>query len=184
MLAMPLASGDRRRGGVEGWRGGGVRKRPLLARLPIPMVKIWSLAFVLVLGLSGCFFAPKPPTPVEIDLYQQWQLQPGDTIAGRTVTGGLGDISIALNGKPIYAPFDGRVQPTTANCILFSSAELPGYLFRLCGVSTAKFGSVNQGDAIGSGKYLEFAALRKQADGRWAIVEPSTHILERALQQP
>jgi hypothetical protein len=184
MQAMPLVSGSRRSKGVDEWMSGRVSQRSVPGCLPAEMVRIWSLAIVLLLGLSGCFFAPKPPTPVEIDLYQQWQLQPGDTIAGRTVTGGLGDISIALDGKPIYAPFDGRVQPTTANCILFSSADLPGYLFRLCGLSAPKLGTVSQGEAIGSGKHLEFAALRKQADGRWAIVEPSKRILERSLQQP
>lgn len=144
----------------------------------------FSFLIALLFILTGCNTSSNDPTPVEIDLYQQWQLQPGDTIAGRTVTGGLGDVSINLAGKSIYAPFDGRIQPTKANCHVFSSAEVPGYMFRLCGISPRKHGDLNQGEEIGSGEHLEFAALRKQADGKWAIVEPSRDILERTLQKP
>lgn len=169
MQGMPLVSGIRQ------WWANPLSHAPC---------RLWSLLLMLLVALPGCMFAPPPPAPIELDLYQQWQLQPGDTIAGLTVSGGLGDISIVLNGQSIYAPFDGRTQLTTAGCVLFSSAEVPGYLFRLCGLSAPKLGGLRQGETIGTGKYLEFAALRKQADGRWAIVEPSKRILERALQQP
>lgn len=144
----------------------------------------FSFFIALLFILTGCNTSSKQSTPVEIDLYQQWQLQPGDTIAGRTVTGGLGDVSIDLAGESIYAPFNGRIQPTKADCYVFSSAEVPGYMFRLCGISPRKQGDLSQGEEIGSGEHLEFAALRKQADGKWAIVEPSRDILERTLQKP
>jgi hypothetical protein len=140
----------------------------------------WLLGWLLV----GCSSQATTPPLVDIQLYQQWQLQPGDTIAGRSVTGGLGDISIQLDGNPVYAPFDGKVDPTQANCVLFSSADVPGYLFRFCGLTAPKLGDIRQGDPIGSGNHLEFATLRKQSDGRWAMVEPAKSILERILRKP
>jgi hypothetical protein len=121
---------------------------------------------------------------IDIQLFQQWQLQPGDVVAGRRLLGGLGDLSIELKGKPIYAPFNGKVQPTTkAGCVVFSSPEVPAYWFRLCGLDRPKTGSLQKGQEIGSGDILQFAALRKQPNGKWAIVEPSQTILERTLSQ-
>ncbi|MBW4520437.1 MAG: M23 family metallopeptidase [Scytolyngbya sp. HA4215-MV1] len=139
---------------------------------------------MVVVLLTGCSSQASNPPIVDIQLYQQWQLQPGDTIAGRSVTGGLGDISIELDGNAVYAPFDGKVDPTKANCVLFSSPDVPGYLFRFCGLTAPKLGDVLQGDPIGTGNHLEFAALRKQSDGRWAMVEPAKSILERTLRKP
>ncbi len=60
---------------------------------------------------------------------------------------------------------------------------MPAYLFRLCGLSDPRLGEVNQGDALGTARQLEFAALRKQPNGTWAIVEPAKAILERTLRK-
>jgi hypothetical protein len=60
---------------------------------------------------------------------------------------------------------------------------VPAYLFRLCGLNKPHLGAVSQGDVIGSGKLLLFAALRKQPNGTWAIVEPAKGILERTLKR-
>jgi hypothetical protein len=122
-------------------------------------------------------------TPQKIQLAQTWELQPGSAIAGYQVAGGLGDISIFLGGKAVFAPFTGSVQPYQGNCVLFSSDEVPAYLFRLCGLKQPQVGDVRRGDVIGAGTYLQFAALRKQPNGTWAFVEPSRSILERTLKQ-
>lgn len=141
--------------------------------------KMALLLAVLLLPL-GCS-SPAPEPPITLKLYQSWELQPGDTIAGRRVLGGLGDISIALEGNNVYAPFRGKTQRDRGNCLIFSSPEVPAYLFRLCGLDNPRFGTVNQGDALGRGRSLQFAALRKQPNGTWAIVEPAKEILERTL---
>jgi hypothetical protein len=136
-----------------------------------------------LVGLVAC--APVPPsTPLTLKLYQSWELQPGDQLQGYTVLGGLGDITIALQGKAVYAPFDGKVQAHTRECVIFSSPDVPAYLFRLCGVKQPKFGAIAQGSVIGTADTLQFAALRKQAENTWAIVEPSQSILQRILARP
>ncbi|WP_253188329.1 hypothetical protein [Leptolyngbya sp. 'hensonii'] len=118
-------------------------------------------------------------------LFQNWQLQPGDEIAGYPIVSSLGDISIQLRGKPVYAPFQGRIEPFTSHCVVFSSPEVPAYLFRLCGLNRPRLGTVKAGEKIGSGPALQFAALRKQPNGTWAFVEPSQSILEKVLtRQP
>lgn len=137
-----------------------------------------------MLLLTGCNPASDPDPPLDIRLYQTWELQPGDTVSGFQVIGGLGDISIALNGNSVYAPFDGRAQRDTRNCVIFSSPDVPAYLFRLCGLSHPKLGSLSQGEVIGQGATLQFATLRKQPNGTWAIVEPSKRMLERTLTKP
>lgn len=139
------------------------------------LIALW----VLPLGCSRS--APEPP--ITLKLYQSWELQPGDSIGGRQILGGLGDISIALNGGNAYAPFNGKTQLDKGNCLVFSSPEVPAYLFRLCGLDSPRLGTVNQGDALGRGRSLQFAALRKQPNGTWAIVEPAKEILERTLTQ-
>jgi hypothetical protein len=141
-----------------------------------------ALALVL-LGLVGCTQKPPTEAPREIKLYQNWELQPGDVVAGHEVLSGLGDLTIALQGKTIYAPFDGRLQPHKPNCAIFSSEEVPVYLFRLCGVRSPNFGFRRAGEAIGTAKELQFAVLTRQPDGRWALVEPSKKIIEQMLQQ-
>lgn len=153
------------------------------------MQGIWSISkkigliLAIVLLTTACTSFSSPEESVRtLQIQQAWELQPGDTIAGHRVAGSLGDVSIDLNGDKVYAPFDGRVQPNTIEgCIVFSSAEVPAYLFRLCGVRHPKLGEIKQGDAIGSANYLQFAALRRQPDGKWAMVEPASDILQRTL---
>ncbi len=139
------------------------------------------LGVLLVLLPIGCTPSPKGSPSVDLQLYQKWELQPGDSIVGRKVLGGLGDISIALDGSSVYAPFDGKTQFDQRRCLLFSSPDVPAYQFRLCGLDNPRLGEVNQGDSLGRGQHLEFAALRKQPNGTWAIVEPARSVLERTL---
>lgn len=162
-------------------RWDGVRKRELN-----------QLVVTLGVVLAGCSVAPtlipaigpKPAEPARsIQIQQTWQLQAGDTVGPYKIAAGLGDISIALEGGQVYAPFDGRVQPNVRDCVLFSSPDVPAYLFRLCGLEQTKLGQVKQGDTIGSGKYLYFAALRKLPEGTWTIVEPSKTMLEKLLSR-
>ena len=154
-------------------------------RTPLSIRALTSLASLLLSLLPlGCARTPNSEATLDIKLYQSWELQPGDTIGDRQVLGGLGDISIALKGNQVYAPFDGRTQFDKHHCLIFSSADVPAYLFRLCGLDNPQLGEVNQGDAIGKGELLEFAALRKQPNGTWAIVEPAKAILERTLKKP
>jgi hypothetical protein len=140
-----------------------------------------GLVLATLLLLAACGAPPTPKPSLDIRLYQKWELQPGDTIAGRLVLGGLGDISIKLDGNNVYAPFDGTTQFDNRRCVIFSSPDVPAYLFRLCGLSDPRLGDLKQGDTIGSGDLLQFAALRKQPNGTWAIVEPARGILERTL---
>jgi hypothetical protein len=132
--------------------------------------------------LLGCTSTPTPPA-IDVQLEQQWVLQPGDKVAGRRIQGGLGDISIELEGASVYAPYDGKVRPSQGDtaCVFYATPQLPAYLFRWCGLEQPQLGAVHQGDAIAVGNTLEFAALRKQPSGRWAMVEPSIEILERTL---
>jgi hypothetical protein len=117
-----------------------------------------------------------------LNLQQQWELEPGDTIAGHQIIGGLGDISIDLSGDRLYAPFSGEVEPTPLpQCIIYSTPEVPAYLFRFCGLRNPRLGRLKAGQPIGRGPYVQFATLRRQPEGTWIIVEPSTSILEQAL---
>lgn len=139
------------------------------------------IVFILLI-MTGCS-ATSIPEPIRtIEIQQSWQLQPGDIISGHRVVAGLGEISILLNGNMIYAPFNGRVEPTLEDCVLFSSSDVPAYLFRFCGLTRPTLGDLSEGTAIGSGQYLHIAALRRQPDGTWTMVEPSQRVLERMLQ--
>ena len=157
-------------------------------RMGKPLISVRTFASITSLLLAflpfGCAQTPNGDATLDIKLYQAWELQPGDTIGDRRVLGGLGDISIALDGNNVYAPFDGRTQMDKHHCLLFSSPDVPAYLFRLCGLNNTQTGEVSQGDAIGKGDLLQFAALRKQPNGTWAIVEPAKPILERTLKKP
>ncbi|WP_088890814.1 hypothetical protein [Leptolyngbya ohadii] len=141
-----------------------------------------SILAVLLLFQVGCA-SEQSSTPLTrtIQIQQTWQLQPGDTIANYAVVAGLGDISIRLGGNSVYAPFDGEVQKNVADCVLFSSADVPAYLFRLCGLNQPRVGTITQGQAIGSGEFVHIATLRKQPEGTWAMVEPAQDILEKLL---
>jgi len=131
--------------------------------------------------LGGCS-AHSAPVPRNVTLQQQWTLNPGDDIAGHPVAGSLGDISLQLNGTRVKAPFDGEVELSEANgCALYSTPEIPAYLFRLCGLGRVTYGEIQAGKSIGKGDYLSFATLRRQPDGTWVIVEPAKDVLERAL---
>ncbi len=145
-----------------------------------------AIALVMAIIPMGCRFEPSSEPARVIQLQQAWELQPGDYLAGRRIGGSLGDISIELDGNRVFAPFAGRVQPDAEieGCVIFSSADVPAYLFRLCGLRNPRLGNLQQGDAIGTGDYLHFAALRRQPDGTWAMVEPSSNILESILIEP
>ncbi|HEY9752336.1 MAG TPA: hypothetical protein V6C46_05265 [Coleofasciculaceae cyanobacterium] len=143
---------------------------------------VWLGLMFLLFMTGGCSSKTTAPPATSIRLYQQWELQPGDKIADRQVLGGLGDISIALNGGNAYAPFAGKAQLDQRRCVLFSSPQVPAYLFRLCGLPSANLGELNQGDIIGNGDALQFATLRKQPNGTWAIVEPAKSLLEKILK--
>ncbi len=144
------------------------------------------------------FTACTPPPPlIKVQVFQDWQLKPGDRLAGYTVTGGLGDISIAVQGQAIYAPFKGETQRDARGCLFYSSPEVPSYLFRLCGLTgrtwfdldipplnRLRLGSVKAGDALGHATTLQFATLRKQTNGKWAIVEPDKSLIEMLLKPP
>ena len=152
----------------------------VIARSRIGFAKMAGLALALSM-FTACDRASNPDETINLNLYQKWQLQPGDKVAGFPVVSGLGDVSIELNGKSVYAPFEGKAQKDQRNCLIFSSPDVPAYLFRLCGISNPRLGDSNQGDALGSGTVLHFATLRKQPDGTWAIVEPSKPMIERIL---
>jgi hypothetical protein len=144
-------------------------------------VKVGTI--LLLLLISGCT-ASQPPnrTISEPKLYQSWQLKLGDQVAGSTVIGGLGDISIALNGKSVYAPSTGDAYLGQQGCVYFAGTDTPAYLFRLCGLKSPKLGALKAGDVIATGDILQFATLLKQSDGTWALVEPDKSLLERTLK--
>ena len=136
---------------------------------------------ILVLLVSGC--ASTEPTAVrEVPIQQSWQLEPGAQIGEHRIAGGLGDISIEMRGDRIYAPFDGELQPNDIpGCYVFSSPEVPAYIFRLCGLDRPRLGAIAQGTSIGSADFLGFATLRRQPDGHWTMVEPASDVLQRIL---
>lgn len=139
----------------------------------------WTLLIGLL--LSSCQPGSSPPQRV-VNIQQKWELEPGDRIANHLVIGSLGDISIQLKRQPLRAPFIGKVEPSTVEqCVIYSTPEVPAYLFRFCGLRRPRLGNVKAGQPIGSGSHLQFATLRRQPDGTWIIVEPSTGILERAI---
>jgi len=145
-----------------------------------------SLGLALLAWLSGCQTTSTAPPARHVVLQQQWELDRGDRVAGYLVSASLGDVSIELGGDSVHAPFDGEVAPAAdqPSCIYFSSSDVPAYLFRFCGLRHLHLGAVRHGDTMGSGNVVHFATLRRHPDGTWAIVEPSTNILERSLQAP
>lgn len=143
-------------------------------------ISLLSLLCILLSGLlSSCQTSPKPIEPPQ--LHQQWELQPGQEIKGYRVISGLGDLSIDLKGKSIYAPFTGKTAIDTHDCLYFETPEVPNYKLRFCGIQQPQLGDVKQGDRMANADLLRFATLRKHPSGKWAIVEPSKQILERLL---
>ncbi|WP_430687942.1 hypothetical protein [Leptolyngbya sp. AN03gr2] len=120
--------------------------------------------------------------PVDIKIYQKWEIQRGAQINDYTVVSGLGELAIATQGAAIYAPMTGEARIDQTSCILFFGAEVPGYLFRLCGLKAPQPGQRRQGQPLGNADLLVFATFRKQSDGTWAFVEPSPAIVERTLK--
>jgi hypothetical protein len=149
--------------------------------------RVWGIVAAVLGGiLAGCSGQSQAVAPRNVNYYQKWDMQPGDRLAGYEIQSGLGDIAIHLDGKPIVMPFDGTVQPQAEKenlCLILSSPDVPAYLFRLCGVERPKLGERNQGDPIGSGDVVAFAAMRRQADGTWAMVEPAKELIEQFLVQ-
>lgn len=133
----------------------------------------------------GCSQATEPVASRNVNYYQDWGMQPGDTLAGYQVRSSLGDVAVNLNGETLFMPFDGTVQPQADQedlCIILSSPDVPAYLFRLCGVKQPRLGDRHQGDTIGRGDVVAFATLRRQADGTWAMVEPAKELIEQFLE--
>lgn len=141
-----------------------------------------TLPLLTLLGLGACGLTQAQVPKRNIAVQQEWTLHPGSDVGGFQVIGGLGDISIDLKGGKIRAPFDGQLQPTDSKaCVAFTSPEVPAYLFRLCGVNKPRLGDVEAGQVMGRSEVLQFAAMRRQPEGTWAIVEPATEILEKTL---
>ena len=133
------------------------------------------------LWLSSCS-AHSAPAPRNINIQQQWTLNPGDDIAGYPVAGSLGDISLRIDGAKVIAPFDGEVELSEIDgCALYSTPEIPAYVFRMCGLRQVNYGEIKADKRIGKGDYLSFATLRRQPDGTWVIVEPAKDVLEKSL---
>jgi len=132
--------------------------------------------------LGGCQAADTVvPSPRDLMIQQDWELKPGNLVAGHRISGGLGDVSIEMNGDSLYAPFAGTLYPHRQYCVIFASPEVPAYLFRFCDIQQPRLGERQRGEALGHGQTLQFATLRKQPSGEWAIVEPAQDILERIL---
>ena len=140
-----------------------------------------AIGTVLLLGLGSCSLTQAKVPPRNIPIHQEWALQPGNQVGGFEVVGSLGDVSIDLDGSQVKAPFNGKVQPAEHGCLAFTSPEIPAYLFRLCGVTRPRLGGVEAGQTIGRGDVLQFAAMRRQPDGTWAMVEPAVDVLERTV---
>ena len=144
------------------------------------------LVMSVMLGptLSSCREdAIAAPRSIAVD--QTWELNLGNNIEGFRVVAGLGDVTMQLQGARVRAPFDGEVQLSAdgPDCIFFASPEVPAYLFRFCGINRPQAGEVEAGDSMGRAQYLHFATLRRQPEGTWTIVEPSTQVLEQSLQR-
>lgn len=151
-------------------------------RSHLPSISFFKrLTPLVALCLGACSLSAAEVPSRNIAIHQAWALQPGSEVGGYQVIGSLGDVSIELKGSAVKAPFDGKVQPTPPDCIAFSSPEVPAYLFRLCGLKRPRLGPVKAGEVIGRGEVLQFAAMRRQPDGTWAMVEPAVDVLTRTV---
>ena len=154
-------------------------------------VRRWLKTSLLVVGslalgsaLTGCRHQAIANAR-HVVIEQSWELAPGDSIEGFAIAAGLGDISIHMRGQSVHAPFQGDVELAASGeqCIFFSSPEVPAYLFRYCGLKRPQLGSIRAGQSMGNANFLHFATLRRQPEGTWVIVEPSTNVLERSLER-
>ena len=137
-----------------------------------PAASMKTLYLFLGMFLLSSCAAHSAPEPRNITLQQQWTLNPGDDVAGSTVAGSLGDISLQIDGRRIRAPFDGELELSEADgCAFYSTPEIPAYLFRLCGLDNVNYGDIKAEHSIGKGDFLSFATLRRQPDGTRIIVE-------------
>jgi hypothetical protein len=135
----------------------------------------------------------------EIELRKTWGIQAGTAIAKHPIVSGLGDISLAFNGKAL-APVDGWVEGKfvlvsdgnllqgTPDCVIFSSPQIPAYLSKLCGFKQRNLGLVEQGMPIGqTNGYLHITlfSYRKNEDGKsvWVYVSPSPQLIENLISQ-
>jgi hypothetical protein len=134
-------------------------------------------------GLLRAQGAPSNDHKISVKLYQKWTVQPGDKIAGKNISGGLGDLSIELGGASVRSPFKGEVRRDDQGYLFLSSPTTPGYLFRLRGLEGAKLGNIQAGDCFGHGQLLHFATLKQQSNGTWAVVEPAKKVLEEILKE-
>lgn len=145
---------------------------------------LWPLGLTCLALAAGCSGQSQAVAPRNLTYYQEWAMQPGDSLAGYLIQSGLGDVSVRLDGDSLFMPFDGKVQPQAEKenlCIILSSPDVPAYLFRLCGVRQPHLGERRQGETIGTGEVVAFATLRRQADGTWAMVEPAKELIEQFL---
>ena len=137
----------------------------------------WLMMASLSLGCGR----PAPPSRA-LTLHQTWSLSVGTKIAGYTITSGLGDISLNLEGDVVRMPFDGTVESTQSDCVVVATGDIPAYLLRLCGLSHPQLGKRSRGQTIGRASHLAFAMLRREPDGTWAMVEPSPQFIEQFLE--
>ena len=133
------------------------------------------MAVALLTLLTACQSGPPPPRTITIQ--QTWELQVGNQVGDYRISSGLGDITLELDGVPVWMPFNGTVQSMDEHCIALTSPEVPAYLFRLCGINRPSLGQHRQGHPIGRAQQLVFAAFRKEPDGTWALVEPATDLI-------
>ncbi|NET49635.1 MAG: hypothetical protein F6K09_13125 [Merismopedia sp. SIO2A8] len=159
------------------------QRKTIRTRFAAIIPRYLMVSGVLLSGalITGCQQSTVARTPRTFTVEQDWELSPGNLVAGYRISGGLGDVSIDLKGRPLYAPFAGTLQLHKENCAVFSSPEVPAYLLRFCDIQKPQLGDLLQGERIGVSQTLQFAALRKQPTGEWTIVEPAQDILERVL---
>lgn len=150
-------------------------------------IHTYWLTALLIGSVTACqiekIHSASPAKPTSIQVYQKWELQRGDRIHDQTVVSGLGELTIDLAGKSIYAPMSGEAKLDPSGCVLFAGTELPAYLFRFCGISAPNLGALRKGQTIGTGNLLVFATFQKQQNGTWAFVEPSKSMLEQILKR-
>ncbi|MGD1903576.1 MAG: hypothetical protein ACFB9N_15185 [Geitlerinemataceae cyanobacterium] len=135
----------------------------------------------------------------EVKVQQYWGVQIGDDVGSASVSGSLGDISLAYSGR-VLAPLDGRVEedfvtivgerllPNEPGCVLFSSPQLPAYLVKACGLVQRYLGEVRAGEPIGrTNSMLHVSLLSRRRDGaaneaEWVYVSPSPEFLSLAIE--